>query len=92
VPDYIALLHEDDEGYFTVSFPDIPGLITAGDSFEEAIEEATEALSFAAEDWTNPDGSCGLKPPRSIDQLRQDPEFIAASANAIIATIESNAE
>jgi predicted RNase H-like HicB family nuclease len=88
MPHYIALIHEDDDSCFEVSFPDIPGIFTAGDTFEEAMEEAAEALAFAAEDWTNPDGSTGFKPPRTIEQLRRDPEFIEASKNAIVAEIE----
>ncbi|NVN87464.1 MAG: type II toxin-antitoxin system HicB family antitoxin [Rhodopseudomonas sp.] len=85
---YIALIHEDADDCFTVSFPDIPGLITAGDTVEEAMEEAEEALTFAAEDWTNDDGSRGLKPPRSMDQLREDPEFIEAAKDAIVVVVE----
>ncbi|MDB5655801.1 MAG: hypothetical protein JWQ94_3414 [Tardiphaga sp.] len=91
MPSYIALIREDDD-FFSVTFPDIPGLITAGDTFDEAIEEAEEALAFAAEDWTNDDGSKGLKPPRTIEQLRTDPGFIEASKDAEIAEIESSAE
>jgi predicted RNase H-like HicB family nuclease len=91
MPEYIALIHEDDDGCFTVSFPDIPGLVTAGDSFEEALEEAAEALAFAAEDWVNPDGSAGLKPPRGIDELRLDRDFIAASKDAEIAVVRPSA-
>jgi predicted RNase H-like HicB family nuclease len=88
MPHYIALIHEDDDSCFGVSFPDIPGIFTAGDTFEEAMEEAAEALAFAAEDWTTPDGSTGFKPPRTIEQLRRDPEFIEASKGAVIAEIE----
>jgi antitoxin HicB len=88
MPRYIALIHEDDDGCFEVSFPDIPGIFTAGDTFDEALEEAAEALAFAAEDWTNPDGSTGFKPPRTIEQLRRDPEFTEASKKAIVAEIE----
>jgi predicted RNase H-like HicB family nuclease len=84
---YIALIHEDDDGCFTVSFPDIPGLVTAGDSIDEAMEEAEEALAFAAED-SDPDATEALKPPRSIEQLRQDPEFIAAAKNATVVTVQ----
>jgi predicted RNase H-like HicB family nuclease len=85
---YIALIHQDADGCFNVSFPDVPGLITAGDTLDEAIEEAEEALSFAAEDWTNDDGSSGLKPPRTIEQLRADPEFIEASRGATAVEVE----
>ena len=66
MPLYIAVIREQ-AGHFNVSFPDVPGLVTAGDSLDEALEEAIEALEGAGEDWTNPDGSTGLK---SAAQLR----------------------
>jgi antitoxin HicB len=87
MPTYIALIHRDAESY-GVSFPDIPGLITAGDSIDEAIEEAEEALAFAAEDWTDQDGSIGLKPPRTIEQLRKDPNLVEALNSATIIEID----
>jgi predicted RNase H-like HicB family nuclease len=71
-----------------VSFPDLPGVITGGDTVDEAVEQATEVLSFAAEDWTNPDGSTGFKPPSTIDQLRQNPQFVADAKDAVVALIE----
>jgi hypothetical protein len=52
------------------------------------MEEAAEVLQFAAEDWTNPDGSTGFKPPSTIDQLRSDPEFLEDTRDAVIALVE----
>ena len=54
---YIALIHKDPDSCYGVSFPDIPGVFTGGDTIEEAMQQAVEVLQFAAEDWTNPDGS-----------------------------------
>ena len=88
MPQYIALIHAEADGSHTVSFPDIPGIFTAGETFDEAIEEAEEALEFAAEDWSNPDGSTGLPPPRTIDQLRNDPGFVAASNDCVVILID----
>jgi predicted RNase H-like HicB family nuclease len=89
---YIALIHKDEDSCYGVSFPDVPGLITAGDTLDEAIEEAEEALTFAAEDWTNDDGSSGLRPPRTIEQLRQDPDFVAAADGATVVEVELSAD
>ena len=75
MPRYIALIHKDSDNCYGVSFPDLPGIITGGDTVDEAIEQAAEILQFAAEGWTNPDGSTGFKPPSSIDELRRDPNF-----------------
>lgn len=88
MPHYVALIHKDPDGCYAVSFPDIPGVVTGGDTVEEAIEEATEFLQFAAEDWTNPDGSTGFKAPRSIDELRNDPEFVEDAKDAVVAFVE----
>ncbi|HEY0328379.1 MAG TPA: type II toxin-antitoxin system HicB family antitoxin [Rhodopseudomonas sp.] len=87
MPHYIALIHKDPDSCYGVSFPDIPGVITAGDTLDEALQQASEVLSFAAEDWVNEDGSAGFRPPRTIDQLRQDPEFIEDARDAMIAVI-----
>jgi predicted RNase H-like HicB family nuclease len=46
---YIALIHKDEDSAYGVSFPDFPGCITAGDSFDEAMAMAKEALGFHAE-------------------------------------------
>ena len=85
---YVALIRKDADGCYGVSFPDLPGVITGGDTIDEAMEEATEVLQFAAEDWTNPDGSTGFKPPSTIDQLRSDPEFLKDAKDAVVAFVE----
>jgi len=43
---YVALIHLPENGSsWGVTFPDVPGCVSAGDSFEEAVENAREALS-----------------------------------------------
>jgi antitoxin HicB len=85
---YIALIHKDPDSCYGVSFPDIPGVFTAGNTIEEAMQQAAEVLQVAAEDWTNPDGSTSFKPPSTIDMLRRDPEFVEESKDAVVALIE----
>ncbi len=92
MPRYVALVHKESDGCYGVSFPDLPGVITGGDTIEEALEEAAEVLAFAAEDWTNPDGSTGFKPPSTIEQLRNDPEFLEDARDAVIAFVEFPAD
>lgn len=92
MPQYVVLVHKDSDSCYGVSFPDLPGVITGGDTIEEALEEAAEVLAFAAEDWTNPDGSVGFKPPSTIEQLRNDPEFLEDSRDAVIAFVEFPAD
>ncbi|MDR2244468.1 MAG: type II toxin-antitoxin system HicB family antitoxin [Burkholderiales bacterium] len=43
---YQAILEPQEEGGFTVTFPDIPEAITEGDSREEALFNATEVLGL----------------------------------------------
>ena len=45
---YPAIFHPDEKGFW-VEFPDLPGCVTEGDSFEEAQEMAKEALSVFLE-------------------------------------------
>ncbi len=41
---YIALVHKDERTSYGMSFPDVPGCIVAGDTFEEAVANAADAL------------------------------------------------
>ena len=45
-PGYLALIHPPEDGSeWGVTFPDVPGCVTGGDSFEAAVAAAREALS-----------------------------------------------
>jgi len=54
MPRYIALVHKDVDSCYGVSFPDWPGVVAGGDTIDEALQQAAEVLSFAAEDWETP--------------------------------------
>ncbi|RLB55645.1 MAG: CopG family transcriptional regulator [Deltaproteobacteria bacterium] len=43
---YIALVRKEKGSSFGVEFPDFPGCISAGDSLDEAVANAKEALEF----------------------------------------------
>ncbi len=88
MPHYVALIHEDSDGCYAVSFPDFPGVVTGGDTVDEAMEEAAEFLQFAAEDWVDPDGSTGFKAPSTIEELRSSPEFLEDAKDAVVAFVE----
>jgi predicted RNase H-like HicB family nuclease len=84
---YIALIHKDPDSGYGVSFPDVPGVIATADTLDEAISEAAAVLAFAFEDWP------GEQPvPRTLDALRDDPQFQEDAANAVIAVIRPSAE
>jgi antitoxin HicB len=44
-------------------------------------------VDFATEDWTNPDGSTGFKPPSTLDELLKDPQFDKDARDAVVALI-----
>lgn len=44
--DYIALIHKDGDSDYGVSFPDLPGCVTAGKTLDEARAFAEEALAL----------------------------------------------
>ena len=46
---YIGLVHKEPDSDYGVSFPDLPGCITAGGTLEEAREMAAEALALHLE-------------------------------------------
>ncbi|WP_394688318.1 type II toxin-antitoxin system HicB family antitoxin [Hoeflea sp.] len=79
---YIALIHKEPDSGFGVSFPDVPGVTTVADTLDEAMREAANALGFAFEDWN------GERPaPRTLDALRQDPDFLELSTDAVVAAV-----
>ena len=83
---YIALIHKDADSCYGVSFPDVPGVFTAGDTIDEAIAKAIDVLEFAAVDWSDLSGD-KFPPPRTIDELRADPDFQQRAADAVIAAV-----
>ena len=46
---YVALIHKDPASDYGVSFPNLPGCITAGRTLDEAREMAAEALALHLE-------------------------------------------
>ena len=88
---YIALIHKQADSSYGVSFPDVPGVITAGETIDEAMQKAGEVLEFAAEDWSDHTGHDFPK-ARTIDELRGDLEFQEASSEAVIAAVPFRAK
>lgn len=43
---YIALIHKEPGSGYGVSFPDVPGVTTAGETLAEAMEQAADVLAF----------------------------------------------
>ncbi len=83
---YIALIHKQADSCYGVSFPDVPGVTTAGDTIDEAMQKAAEVLEFAAEDWLDHTGD-KFPQPQTIDALRSNLDFREAATDAVIAAV-----
>ncbi len=70
--DYIALIHKDADSDYGVSFPDLPGVITAGSSLDEARDMAAEALALHLEGLAE-DGDA-VPEPSSLEAIMSNPE------------------
>ena len=82
---YIALVHAGKRRTYGVSFPDIPGCIAAEAGFEAAVESAAQALRFHVEGMIE-DGE-KIPEPRSLEQIRADPEFAEELEGAVVALV-----
>lgn len=67
------VLHTDDGIRYGVTVPDLPGCFSAGDTFEDALESATEAIDLHLEGLVE-DGN-EVPVPRSVTEHRNNPEF-----------------
>ncbi|MGY3030835.1 putative RNase H-like HicB family nuclease [Bradyrhizobium sp. USDA 4354] len=87
MPHYIAIIEDagPDEAV-GLWFPDLPGCISGGDDFDEALENAPEALALYAQELIA-DGR-QLPPPRTLDQLKSDPDVADDLRNHTVALID----
>lgn len=71
---YIALVHKDAASDYGVSFPDFPGCISAGETYEKALHNAVEALA-AHVDLMRKDGD-PIPAPRDLPAIREAEDWI----------------
>lgn len=67
---YIALIHKDADSEFGVSFPDLPGCVTAGATLDEARDMAIEALALHLEGFVE-DGEA-IPEPSTLEAVMAD--------------------
>ncbi len=77
---YLALVHKDPDTDYGVSFPDLPGCISAGETADEAVAQASVALGLHLSGYAQ-DGE-QAPAPRSIEELQADPEFLEDASDA----------
>ena len=70
---YIAFIHKDPDSVYGVSFPDVPGCISAGDTIDDAVRNAVEALSGHIR-MLEADGD-PVPSPRDFDAIVEDPDL-----------------
>ena len=70
---YIAFIHKEPDSVYGVSFPDLPGCISAGETIDEAVRNAVEALSGHVR-MLEADGD-PVPAPRDFDAVMADPDL-----------------
>lgn len=82
---YIALVHKNGRKGYGVVFPDFPGCIAVGKTFEHALREAAEALAFHVDGMR--DDRQRIPNPRALEAIRAAREGWIDWKDAIIATV-----
>ena len=83
---YIGLIHKDAESDFGVSFPDFPGVVTAGTTLDDARAMAAEALAFHIEGLMA-DGQA-IPEASSLEQVMSHP----ANRDGVAILVEAKAD
>jgi predicted RNase H-like HicB family nuclease len=83
---YVAIVEDaGPETAVGIWFPDLPGCFSAGDSVDEALGNAPEAIALYAEALDR-DGR-PLPPPRSLTELKRDPAFTDEVRGHLVALV-----
>ncbi len=70
---YVALVHKEPDSAYGVSFPDFPGCVAAGQTFDKAVHDAVKALGLHVE---------GLREDGERVPAPRTPEEILAAEDA----------
>lgn len=82
---YTAFIHKDPDSAYGVIFPDVPGCFSAGDTLDETMRNAAEALAFHIAAMER-DGEAVPK-PRPPEEIMRDPAFAADRDGATLVLI-----
>lgn len=83
---YVALVHKSRGTSYGVSFPDVPGCISAGDTLDEALANAAEALAGHLA-LMRADGD-KIPRPRTQEAIKADRELADDVVGATFAMVE----
>lgn len=86
MPHYVAIV-EDAGANAAVGlwFPDLPGCFSAGDTVDEALQNAGEAVSLYAESLAREGRALPI--PRTVSQLRDDPGLAQDLREHVVALV-----
>jgi predicted RNase H-like HicB family nuclease len=87
VHNYIGLIHKDADSHFGVSFPDLPGVVTAGTTLDDARAMAEEALALHIEGMVE-DGET-IPEPSALEEVVSDPDNRSGVAILVSAKSET---
>ena len=70
---YPVVIHKDEASDYGVTVPDLPGCFTAGDTIDDALQQAVEAIECHVEGLLL-DGE-PIPAPQPIEAHRQNPDY-----------------
>jgi predicted RNase H-like HicB family nuclease len=82
---YFALLEKEPDTVWGVSFPDLPGCVSSGDTADQALANAGRALREFLEDTSAHDEE--VAPPSSLEQLQalEEVRVLTVAGAALVA-------
>ncbi len=81
---YPVVIHKDDDSDYGVTVPDLPGCFSAGETFEEAMEMAREAIELHLEGLL--EEGMAVPEPSPIEALMGNPDY----ADGVWALVEAD--
>ena len=82
---YVAVIEKEPDSAFGVWFPDVEGCFSAGDTMDEALINAPEAIQLYADALDQ--GGRDLPRARSLFELKSDPTFVEDVRGNLVAVV-----
>jgi predicted RNase H-like HicB family nuclease len=82
---YVAFVHKEAGSVYGVSFPDFPGCISAGDTLDLALANASEALQGHVQMLEAEGDTIPL--PRNLESIQTDPDLAENLEGAILSAV-----
>jgi predicted RNase H-like HicB family nuclease len=82
---YVAFVHKEPDSIYGVSFPDFPGCISAGETLDAALANASEALQGHVQ-MLEADGDT-VPMPRSLEAIQADLSLAEEREGAVLSAV-----